>query len=213
MDTPHSPFATPDDIPDRTRFGAGMEIVRFIAMCMLKVTGWQIAGSIPPVRKLVLIGGPHTSNWDFVMLVLCALHYRAPTNWIGKDALFKPPHGWITRRLGGFAVDRSKANDTVSQVIAEINRRDDMILVITPEGTRGKVTKWKSGFYWIAHGANIPIGIFYADYARRVAGFGPTCEPSGDYEADVVAIKEFMATITPKNPNRIPKSERNPPHA
>jgi len=185
-----------------------MNTLRFFANGALTLAGWKIAGDLPKHRKFVVIGGPHTSNWDFVLLCLCSLHLRVRTNWIGKDALFKPPLGWIMKRLGGISVDRSKANDTVTQVVEHFNARDDMILVITPEGTRGKVKKWKSGFYWIATGADVPIMIFYADYGRKVCGCGPLYNPSGDYDADVVDMQAFMASVTPKNPNRIPKTER-----
>lgn len=201
-----SPFSNPEDIPDRGHFGLAMEPVRLIGMTLLKIAGWRVEGYLPPVRKLVIIGGPHTSNWDFILLVLFALYFRTPTNWIGKDALFKPPLGWIMRRLGGIAVDRSRKSDTVSQVVDVINARDDLVLVVTPEGTRGRVEKWKSGFYWIAHGADIPITIFFADYKRRVCGFGPVVEPTGDYESDVQVLKDFMKTITPRHPDRLAKT-------
>lgn len=185
-----------------------MEGLRFLAMVILKLGGWRIDGHLPVNRKIVVVGGPHTSNWDFVLLLMCTLHLRVRTNWIGKDALFKPPHGWIMRRLGGISVDRSKASDTVSQVVDYCNSRDNLILVITPEGTRGKVAKWKSGFYWIAHGANLPIMVFYTDYGRKVCGVGPVMYPTGDYEKDVVKIRNFFQSVTPKNPDRIPKSEQ-----
>lgn len=206
MTEPYSPMREPITQPDCPPYGILMQGIRFMANVCLKISGWRISGAFPKDRKMVLVGGPHTSNWDFVMMCLCAMHLRVRTNWIGKDALFKPPFGWIMRRLGGISVNRSKANDTVSQVVEHFENHDDMILVITPEGTRGKVQKWKSGFYWMAKGANVPIVLFYADYKLKILGCGPVIQPSGDYEADVAQMKAFMATKTPKNPDRIAKT-------
>lgn len=208
MTEPYSPLDEPPTQPNCPPYGFVMSSLRFIAVRVLALAGWKIAGELPLDRKMVVVGGPHTSNWDFALLCLCTMHLRVRTNWVGKDALFRAPYGWIMRGLGGISVDRSKANDTVSQVVDHFNAHDDMILVITPEGTRGKVQKWKSGFYWIAKGADVPIMIFYADYKRKVCGCGPIIHPSGDYDADIQSMKDFMATVTPKNPNRIPKSER-----
>jgi len=208
MAVPHSPFDRPANPAGWPAYGFVMEGLRFLAMSVLKLAGWRIDGQLPVDHKMMVVGGPHTSNWDFALLLLCTMHFRVRTNWIGKDALFKPPHGWIMRRLGGISVDRSKASDTVSQVVDYYNSRDDLILVITPEGTRGKVTRWKSGFYWIAHGANVPIMIFYADYGRKVCGVGPVVVPTGDYDRDVAEIREFFDSVTPKNPNRVPRADR-----
>ncbi|MGI9407811.1 MAG: lysophospholipid acyltransferase family protein [Hyphomicrobiaceae bacterium] len=208
MSVPHSPFDRPENPAGWPPYGFVMEGMRFVAMSLLKLAGWRIAGHLPPDHKMVVVGGPHTSNWDFVLLLFCTLHFRVRTNWMGKDALFRPPFGWLMRRLGGISIDRSKPTDTVTQVIEYFDARDDLILVITPEGTRGKVKKWKSGFYWIAHGANVPIMVFYADYGRKICGVGPVVVPSGDYDADVADLQAFMKTITPRNPDRVPKSER-----
>ncbi len=190
-----------------------MRALRLTGNIGLTLAGWRISGAFPKDRKMVIVGGPHTSNWDFVMMCLCALHLRVRINWIGKDTLFKPPFGRLMRRLGGISVNRSKASDTVGQVVEYFTKHDDMILVITPEGTRGKVQKWKSGFYWIAKGANVPIVLFYADYKKKILGCGPVIHPSGDYDTDVATMKAFMATKTPKNPDRIPKEERNSTHS
>lgn len=196
----------------RPRYGPGMELARIIAKTGLWLTGWKPVGVLPPDRKMVVIGGPHTSNWDFLLLLAFTLHFRVHTRWVGKDALFRPPLGWFMRRVGGISVDRSKAGDTVSQIVAEFDNADDLILIITPEGTRGTVRRWKSGFYHIAAGAKVPIMIFYADYAKKHGGIGPLYYPSGDYDGDVDKMRAFFNGITPRNPERRAKHERASEH-
>src|SRR5690606_509616 len=120
-------------------------------------------------------------------------------HWMAKKEAFVPPFGSILRWLGGIPVDRDAPRGLVQQVIDQFKARDQFVLVITPEGTRKKVARWKSGFYRIAVAADVPIVLGYADYPKRIIGFGPAIYPSGNLEADMEKILAFYAMITPRH--------------
>ncbi|MCK5425982.1 MAG: lysophospholipid acyltransferase family protein, partial [Emcibacter sp.] len=155
-----------------------------ISWVAFKVSGWKLEGSLPKDPKYVLIGAPHTSNWDFPLALATAFLIRLDFYWMGKDALFKGLLGPIMRCFGGLPIDRSKSNNVVQSTIDAFNRHDRLTVVIAPEGTRAKVKEWKRGFYHIAHGAKIPIGRAFLDYDRKTVGFGPLFHPTGDVEKD-----------------------------
>lgn len=145
-----------------------------------------------PVGSAVLIGAPHTSNWDFVfMLAICWRHGFSPL-WLGKHTLFKPPFGWLMRALGGIAVDRAHPGRLVSEVVAQVSDGRHF-LVITPEGTRSLRKVWKSGFYRIARDAHLPVVLGFVDSATRTAGLGPTLLLTGDVSADMDVVRAFYA--------------------
>jgi 1-acyl-sn-glycerol-3-phosphate acyltransferase len=162
--------------------------------------GWRTEGVLS-APKMVLIAAPHTSNWDFPFTLAAAADLGVRINWMGKDSLFRWPFGGLMRRLGGVPVDRRKSNNMVDQMVAAFAACDTMYLVVPPEGTRGKVRRWKTGFYHIALGASVPIALGFVDYRRKVAGVGPTLMPSGDLDADMATIKAFYATVTAKYPH------------
>ena len=130
-----------------------------------------------------------------------ALYFRVRLRWMGKDDLFKPPFGWFMKLLGGIPIDRSKANDVVSQMVDIYKLADTLAVAIPPEGTRAKVRYWKTGFYNIAHGARVPIALGFLDYKRKVGGIGMTLYTTGDYDADLKVIKKFYDGVTPKFPD------------
>ena len=164
-----------------------------MAASILKSVGWKVEGRLPEIPKYVLIGAPHTSNWDFpfAMLTKWALGFKF--NWIGKDSLFRWPLGGLMRRLGGIPVNRRIRTRFIDQMISAYNEREKLVIVITPEGTRSKTEHWKTGFYYIALGAHVPIVMGYIDYERKVVGIGPIFHPSGDIAADIKKIAEFYA--------------------
>jgi 1-acyl-sn-glycerol-3-phosphate acyltransferase len=140
----------------------------------------------------VLIGAPHTSNWDFVfMLAICWRHGFAPL-YLGKHTLFKKPFGPIMRAFGGIPVDRAHPGRLVDDVVARL-RTGKRVLVVTPEGTRGLGKVWKSGFYRIARDAGLPVVLGYVDSATHTAGLGPTITLTGDVTADMDLVREFYA--------------------
>jgi 1-acyl-sn-glycerol-3-phosphate acyltransferase len=175
----------------------------FLWRAILRLMGWRIEANLPATPKFVLVIAPHTSNWDFVIGLLASYAIGIPKpRWVGKDSLFKPPLGWIMRALGGIPVDRSVRQNFVDQVAARFAAEDTMILAIAPEGTRSHTDYWRSGFYYIAHSARVPIVLAYLDFARKVAGIGPIIQPTGDIHADFATIRAFYSTIQGKYPAR-----------
>jgi 1-acyl-sn-glycerol-3-phosphate acyltransferase len=175
-------------------------ITQFVAQAILRLLGWKVEARLPQARKFVLVGAPHTSNWDFILMLLIMNALGLQLNWVGKDSLFNGSFGNLMQRLGGIPVDRSARNGFVDQMVAEFNRREAMILVIAPEGTRGKSEYWKTGFYYIAQGAKVPIALGYVDYAQKIGGIGASLQPSGDIQADMLPIARFYAGVTGKHP-------------
>ncbi|AMO58074.1 glycerol acyltransferase [Endozoicomonas montiporae] len=176
--------------------------LRLLSSGILKLAGWKKEGQLPAVDKCVVIAAPHTSNWDFIFMMLMAFSFRLKVFWMGKNSLFKGPMGPIMHFLGGISVERSKHTGLVQQTIDQFNQNNNLFIALSPEGTRGKVTKWKSGFYHVAAGANVPIAMSFLDYKRKVAGFGPMFHPTGDYEKDLAEIQAFYRGVSGKNPSR-----------
>ncbi len=167
------------------------QLLQLVATIILKIIGWRVVGSLPNERKYILIGAPHTSNWDFPLMLLAVLKVGMDVHWLGKNTLFPPVLGSVMRWLGGIAVDRSKSNNLVAQLVDLYRERDELVVVIPPEGTRSKVERWKSGFYHVAAGANVPILLGFIDASRKELGFGPLFFPAQDYESDLPKIQEF----------------------
>lgn len=164
----------------------------------LRLAGWKIEGRLE-VDKCVLIAAPHTSNWDLPLTLMTAFVLDLRLHWLGKHTIFKFPFGPVMRWLGGIAVHRHKSNNLVANSAQALREFDGKVqLIIPPEGTRDKVTTWKTGFYWIAREAGVPIQLAYMDYANKRAGLGPLVHPTGDIEADMVAIKAFYAPFMGK---------------
>jgi 1-acyl-sn-glycerol-3-phosphate acyltransferase len=178
-------------------------LLRWLALLLLKVTGWRKAGVLPAEPKYVMIAAPHTSNWDLPVMLMLAFVLGARVFWMGKDALFRRPFGTLFRWLGGIPVDRSKSNNAVEQAIQNFRDRESFVLLVAPEGTRKRVTHWKTGFYHIARGAGVPIVLGFLDYRRKVGGIGPVITPSGGIEADMDTIRQFYADITGKREDGI----------
>jgi 1-acyl-sn-glycerol-3-phosphate acyltransferase len=153
------------------------------------LTGWRFEGSVPDVRKMVLIVAPHTSNWDFLVGLAAKLALRLGGTFIGKHTLFRWPLGIFMRWLGGVPVDRSAAAGFASEVARVLRDADQMTVVLAPEGTRKRIPQWKSGFYRIAVEAGVPILPVGFDYPRKVVFFAPLFHPSGDYEKDLPQLR------------------------
>jgi 1-acyl-sn-glycerol-3-phosphate acyltransferase len=179
-------------------------LLRGLSVTVMKLAGWRVEGALPAgARKCVLIAAPHTSNWDLPFTLMTAFVLRLNIYWMGKDKIFAPPFGPLMRWLGGIAVDRSQANNLVAASVAALQAADGPVqLAIPPEGTRSKTTRWKTGFYFIAVGAGLPIVLAYMDYADKRAGLGPLFQPSGDLDLDMAAIKAFYAPFKGRNPRQ-----------
>lgn len=162
---------------------------------------WRVVGEFPNLRKFVIIVAPHTSNWDFVVGLLCDLALDLDAVWLAKHTIFVGPFGRWLKSLGGIPVVRSASHNVVSQVSAEFARRDQMILAVAPEGTRRKVEEWKSGYWHIARAAGVPIVPVGLDFGQRAAVIGSPRLTTDSLDQDEAAFKEFFAGVTPKNPD------------
>lgn len=171
-----------------------------MARLLLRVLGWRIEGEAPRIVKYVLIMAPHTSNWDFFLMLAARSEFRVSATWMGKAVLFRWPFGTLLRALGGIPVDRSSRNDAVRQMADVIRRAERIVVAIPPEGTRKRTEHWKSGFYHIAQSAQVPIVLTYLDYGRKRAGFGPVLDSKLPADALMAEAREFYRTIIPKYP-------------
>ena len=179
-------------------------VLRAFSIAFMKLNGWKVEGSLPPGgQKSVLIAAPHTSNWDLPYTLMTAFILGLHVYWMGKAQIFKPPFRGVMMWLGGIPVDRDKANNLVAASIEALNAADGPLqLIVPPEGTRSNTRFWKTGFYYIAVGAKVPIVMAYMDYEKKQSGLGPVFVPSGDVEVDMAKIKAFYAPIKGKHPDR-----------
>ncbi len=177
-------------------------IKKFVGDLLLKILGWKIQGNFPALNKCVVVGAPHTSQWDFVFAVLFSFSEKSSAKFFMKKELFVFPLKGLLKLLGGIPVNRQSKNNLVQDMVDRFNTHEKFILALTPEGTRSKVNDWKSGFYRIAVGANVPIVLAYMDYAKKNVGVKKIFEPTGDYEKDLTEIKEVYKTVTPKYPEK-----------
>jgi len=168
---------------------------------VLRVAGWKLSGEMPSLcTKSVIIAAPHTSNWDFPYTLMAAFALELNIHWMGKIQIFRFPFNGLMCWLGGIPVDRSKSSNTVS-ASADLLRQaaGELHLVIPPEGTRSQSRQWKTGFYYIALEAQVPIVLGFLDFGSKTAGLGPAFFPTGDFDADMVSIKKFYSPIKGKN--------------
>ena len=178
----------------------GGPVSRGLGRAMLKLLGWRIEGAFPEVGRFIIIGAPHTSNWDFPVAMSAMLALGLDARWMGKHSLFRPPLGPVMRWFGGLPVRRDAAGGVVEQMVEQFERQERLVLGIAPEGTRKRVVQWKTGFYRIAVAAGVPIVPVSFDYARKVVGIGPALYPSGDQEADLRTLRGFYRDVTARNP-------------
>lgn len=172
-----------------------------IGRAFLGVAGWRIEGELPRgVTQGVMIAAPHTTNWDLPYMLATAYVFRVRLNFLGKHTLFEGIQGPFMRWLGGIPVDRRAPHGLVGQVVRRFAERKGMLLAIAPAGTRSRAPHWKSGFYHIAHEAQIPIVCGFLDFRRKVAGVGPAIIPTGDVRADMDRIRAFYADKTGRRP-------------
>jgi 1-acyl-sn-glycerol-3-phosphate acyltransferase len=168
----------------------------------LRIFGWRVEGSRPPTSKAVVIAYPHTSNWDLPFTLAVAYALDVDIHWLGKTSIFKPPFGRFMRSLGGVPVERSRSTNLVDSIVATLAPIDDLLVIIPPEGTRSQAGRWKSGFYWVAVRAEIPIILGYLDYERKAGGLGEVLYPTGDIDADIEKIKVFYQGVRGKFPEK-----------
>lgn len=172
--------------------------IRALSRFTLKMLGWKITGEIPrDLKKCVVVGAPHTTNWDLPFGLMFGFSLDLSFHWVGKHTIFSFPFGGVMKWLGGVPINRKTSKNMVTATVEKFTELDELHLVIAPEGTRSKVKEWKSGFYHIAYNAQVPIVLAYIDYNNRLGGVGKIFYPTGDYEKD---LKEILAFYAPYQP-------------
>ncbi|MFC3881002.1 1-acyl-sn-glycerol-3-phosphate acyltransferase [Algoriphagus namhaensis] len=181
---------------------------KLLAKFVFWISGWSFNGTWPKdLRKAVLIAIPHTSNWDLVYALAGFYLMEVPVKYTIKQEMMVGPLGWFLKQLGGIGIDRKRIpggkRQTYTQaMINMLDEADDLVIMVTPEGTRSQVKKWKTGFYHIALGANVPVVIGYLDYEKKEAGLGPLFKLTGDLDAQVEEMKAFGRSVTPRHPEK-----------
>lgn len=174
---------------------------KLVGDAWLRAFGWSVDPTQPP-PKAVVVAAPHTSNWDFPFTIAVTWSLGLDVAWLGKHTLFAPPFGAVFRALGGIPVDRRGAHNLVADVSARLREARELLVIVPPEGTRSSGGRWKTGFYWIATEAKVPIVLGYLDFARRRGGFGTVLEPTGDLVRDGELIRAFYKDIQGKHPGK-----------
>ncbi|MES2900777.1 MAG: lysophospholipid acyltransferase family protein [Pseudomonadota bacterium] len=181
-------------------------LMRAVSRAILRLAGWRSAGlsrdELAAYPKFILIAAPHTSNWDFPFTLMVCFDLQLKVYWMAKASLFAWPIGWLSRWLGGIPINRGAKNNTVSNTIDAFATRERLAIIVAPEGTRGRVTHWKTGFYHMAHGAGVPIALAYLDFKKKTGGIGAMFTTTGDIEADMALIQAFYRGIEGKNPQQ-----------
>ncbi|MFT4524312.1 MAG: 1-acyl-sn-glycerol-3-phosphate acyltransferase [Bacteroidia bacterium] len=168
-----------------------------------RLGGWTAKPEMPDgVKKAVVLVAPHTANRDFPIGLGLDYLMKPRGQFLAKKELFDGALGWVFKLLGGIPVDRSKKNNFVDEVSRIFNEREELFVVIAPEGTRSRTTRWKTGFYHMAKGANVPIVLAYIDYGKKECGFGKVLYPSDDMAKDFSIIEDFYRSVTAHHPEK-----------
>lgn len=173
---------------------------RSFARLVLKLSGWKTVGDVPPTA--VLVGAPHTSNWDWVITQLLAWDNSIKIRLLVKDSFFKGPVGIFMQAFGSVKLDRANPAGTIKQLLADQKDDEHFLLGMAAEGTRSKGEYWKSGFYRIAQQTGLPITLAFLDAPSKTVGWGPTFMPSGDVKADMEMLREFFKDKRGFNPDQ-----------
>lgn len=175
---------------------------RAICKFILKIWGWKVENEFSEFDKCVIVGAPHTSNYDFVLSMIYFLSFGIKISFFMKKEWFKFPVAKLFKFLGGIPVDRQKKSNLIDEITDLYKNSKKLFLMLSPESTRKKVSHWKRGFYYIAKASNVPIVLAYIDYKYKTMGIGPVFYASDDVEADMRKTKQFYKTINPKFPEK-----------
>ncbi|MEM7087599.1 MAG: 1-acyl-sn-glycerol-3-phosphate acyltransferase [Bacteroidota bacterium] len=175
--------------------------MRFTKFIFYKLLGWKIVGDFASeIKKSVIIVVPHTSWHDFYVGVFTRRIARAKIHWVGKKELFKWPFGWYFRYMGGAPLDRTSGQNKVEAIASIFNSKEEFRLTLAPEGTRKKVETWKTGYYYIAKSAGVPIIPVSFDYATKTVTINAPFFPTGDIDADSIKLRSFYNGVVGKKP-------------
>jgi 1-acyl-sn-glycerol-3-phosphate acyltransferase len=178
-----------------------IHFMRLLSWLVLKLCGWKVVNVAPATGSYLIIAAPHTSNWDFPLGIAIAFHLRLKVYFIAKHTLFNGFAGPIMRWLGGVPLNRSASTNFVDASVEIYANSENLIFAIAPEGTRASVGRWKTGFYHMAKGANVPLALAYFDFSKRVGGIGKMLNTTENIDADMQAIADFYEPIMGKYPN------------
>jgi 1-acyl-sn-glycerol-3-phosphate acyltransferase len=174
----------------------------YYARLLMRLYGWCIEGRLPDIPKFVLIGAPHTSNWDAILFLGVIFSLRADVHVMAKAEAFRFPVRRLFRYCGGIPVDRSKSTGMVDQMVNVFHESEKFILTIAPEGTRHQVVEWKRGFYYIARGAGVPIVMAVVDGRHKTVHIGQVFHPTDNADEDLKAIQGYFAGASGIKPRR-----------
>jgi len=199
MTTAHS-----ESIPEQVK-GAfplrGNAFSRWVGRVGLRLLGgWRVVGDLPQVKKAIIPVAPHTSNWDFFIGVFAMLALGLNLSYLGKHTIFRFPVNGLLRWLGGIPVDRRAASGVVEQMVAQFQQRDELILALSPEGTRKKVQEWKKGFLHIAQAAQVPVVPIALDFSRKVVEITPAFMITGTIDEELQRVKAALSHAVGKYP-------------
>ncbi len=175
---------------------------RLLGALILRLAGWRVSGEAPRATRYVLIAAPHTSNWDFPLMMAMSFALGIRISWMGKHTLFAPPLGFLMRWLGGIPIERHRRANVVDQMAERLRGDSPLVIAVPAEGTRKRTEHWKSGFYHIARAAGVPVVLSYLDYANKVGGIGPTFTPTGDVRKDMDVVRAFYEDKTGLHPEK-----------
>ncbi|NQW27601.1 MAG: 1-acyl-sn-glycerol-3-phosphate acyltransferase [Flammeovirgaceae bacterium] len=176
------------------------ELNRLFFKCCFWAFGWKVVGRLPELKKYMITVAPHTSNWDFIVGLAAKYIIRLKAQFLGKDSLFKIPFlGAFMRSIGGHSVDRSKKSKVVEEIAALFHQNDEFVMVIAPEGTRSYQANWRTGFYYIALAAKVPIVMVGIDFAKKTVEINEPFTPCGDAIKDIEMMKNHYRTFSGKN--------------
>ncbi|GLP97812.1 1-acyl-sn-glycerol-3-phosphate acyltransferase [Paraferrimonas sedimenticola] len=178
-------------------------MMRSFCQWLLARLGWRVTGQLPEFQ-FVMIVGPHSSNWDFIIGIIARFAVGRNIHFIGKHQLFIPPWGWLFRAMGGYPVNRAKANNLVESAVELYASNPEFCLALAPEGTRSAVTRWKTGFYHIAKKAKVPIVCVGLDFGLKQVQLQAPIATSDDMSADMNRLLDYFRSVTPKYPKDIP---------
>ena len=188
-------------IPERLR-GSRSKILRKIARFGINISGWTIKGKVPDEERIVIIAAPHTSNWDFILAMLAIFGLNIKVRWLGKNSIFKPGFKKFFEWLGGIPVYRDNPSSLIENVVNIVKKERSIVIAMTPEGTRKKVKRWKTGFLRIAKQTHSKILLISIDAPTKSIEIGKIFNPTGNSEEDLAYIQKYYSTFRGINPQK-----------
>ena len=188
-------------IPERLR-GSRSKILRKIARFGINISGWTIKGKVPDEERIVIIAAPHTSNWDFILAMLAIFGLNIKVRWLGKHSIFKPGFKKFFEWLGGIPVYRDNPSSLIENVVNIVKKERSIVIAMTPEGTRNKVKRWKTGFLRIAKQTHSKILLISIDAPTKSIEIGKIFNPTGNSEEDLAYIQKYYSSFRGIKPQK-----------